>query len=539
MLEKRALTCTALLAALMIPSCSSRGGSADAHPPSRVLQAKLRQHVSVEIPFDARELPPWSRAVLRTLVAAVNPLERAYWEQASPGAWARWQALRASTAPDDVRRARLMQLHGGRFDRFQEMEPFDGHLPRSPGAGFYPPFLTRDELRKHLAADPAARSALLSPWAVIRRSGDGLHAVPYHLHYPGPARQTAADLRRAAVQATDPGLSGYLEGLAIALEADAAPPDRGGLSGSLVLLTAGASPVDDDRLLGIKRAYSAIVGARDGEATRFMARLEPDLASLEEGMPFPAFLRRWSGPASVEVAVGREIRRAGSAAHGDLAAISVQEGTGGVSIILWSTVLEARLEPVLNPIVERALGEGASIGVADCLVATFARGVGQVLGPRGPEPELGRSPFLALVETAKADAASLLTLQWLEREGRLSDGEARRAHDAWLADLLRILRIGDGTRAQAAAVALNWHHERGGVANDPTTHRWRVETAGIVSSASELTRDLVQILAAGDEERARRLVHTYGPLGSHVRATLALLDEFPREVDPVVTVVWE
>ena len=170
------------LAALLAGAGSAMAGS-EAKPGStgslEDVQARLAKYAPTEMAFDARKLPEKDRQLLKHLLAASAQIDEIFWRQSYSKAAAIRDSLKAKSDPLSKALYHLVMINAGPFDRLEEGEPFYGKEKLPPGAGYYPPDLTRKELEDYVKAHPDRREALLSPTTVIKRQGkDGRRAVP-------------------------------------------------------------------------------------------------------------------------------------------------------------------------------------------------------------------------------------------------------------------------------------------------------------------------------------------------------------------------
>lgn len=548
-----------LLAAALLAAC---GG--EPAPPARtltslpepVLDAMLARHVTVDLRFDAGTLSDPDRGIVRRLVQAGEFLDRAYWEQAAPGAAAIRQKMEDSTRPIERKLGRLLRLNAGPFDRLLDGEPFLGTSLRPPGAGFYPEFASREEIEEWVARHPGSAAEILSPRTVVRREGGRLAAVPFREAYREWLDPAVALLQEAASATTDPALMSVLAGRGESLIADDPLPaelDWLSLEGRPFEFALGAYDFTDDRLLGAKGAFVASVGVIDPAATVRFEGYAADLPALEARLPLDEALRRRALP-PLRVTALWELYRGGALGYG------YQEGSlllppdpraqeaGGAKLLFWPDLIAARARLLLLPAAQIAVAElqRPAVGMDAAAEIAALHGLGHALGPRfaatpgGPVPvaESLREEH-AWVEEAKAEAVGMDALPWMIEQGRLPEANLRGDATALLASLLAAARHGASVPAgQAAIVALNWHREHGGLTHDRPSGTWAVDFDRLEESLRALARELLEIQARGDRQRAARLRRDYGRADPDLRATLARLDAIPASLTQAIEVRW-
>src|SRR5882724_5919176 len=212
-----------VLATLALPGTAQAPPGADPLAGITVvpdLAARLARWKPVEMPFDDRNLTTRERELLDKLVEASRALEDVYWRQGDPADIPLYNALRQSKSERDQTVARMLWIHGSRYDLVDENRPFLGTEPMPPGRGLYPPGLTRKEIEDYVAAHPQAKGPLLDERTVVVRTGKGLSGVPYHVAYKPYLERAAKALREAAALADDPAFAKFLRLRATALLSD-------------------------------------------------------------------------------------------------------------------------------------------------------------------------------------------------------------------------------------------------------------------------------------------------------------------------------
>jgi hypothetical protein len=501
------------------------------------IETRLAQVARIETPFDAATLPEWQRAALAELVAAGRVLDRAFWEQSSPGAWEERRALlRAGGARAEL--ADLVALHAGPFDRFDGWEPFLGPMPRSPGGGFYPPYLTPGEIERYLASHPEEGEAILAPLTVVARAGDRLAAIPYHDAYGLWLRAAAARLRVAAGAVPDAAVADAWRARADALEGGDWTLANGlwvGLPAGGLEAILGPYGLGDDRLAGVKASWEAMVGVVDEQETLRLEPLVRERATMTAEMSMPIV------PAPAQVVVAAEAFRGGRSAYGRQPVAFTLSGEPGVRAILWSNRIEARRRHLLEPLSRRLLADQqaglltAEGGFALVALREIARSL--AASPAGTPPATAAGATLeerearAVIDEARAAALGLWCVEWFARKGMLPEPLVREHHAVHLADLLAAARPADGAPAgRAAVLALNWHRERGAIRFDPSNGRWSASFEQMLPSATELAAETLAIAAGQDAARAARLVETYGIEEAAIRDLRARTADVPLEV---------
>ena len=521
---------------------------------AREIARRMKKYTVVPMDFDARTLAPRQRELLRRLVEAARLADEIFWRQTAPGNVELRERILKTRSPDDpVRRFFLMQ--GGPYDRLDHNAPFMDVPPKPPGAGFYPPDMTREEFEQWLRDHPEDKEAFLSPYTVIRRRDHGLTAIPYHVEYRDLVEPLARKLEEAAALAGHEGLRRYLRLKARAVrtddyyEADLAWID---LTDAPFDLALGPFEVYEDELNNIKAAYEATVEIVDREASRRLDRYKKSLDQLEAYLPYPEAYKEKSAGLTAAFVIVRDVYRGGQIRSGyqPVAANLPNDPrvhmTKGTKKTFWKNVLEARVNHIIVPIARRLIAPEQLDGMTPeglfdfILLHEIAHGLGPryVHGSRTPVNVALRDLY-SWIEENKADLAGLHSLRYLRDHGVIDPAMRRQHLISYLGSIFRTIRFGTGeAHGKAALVSLNYFLRHGGVRYDADRGRFAVEFDRLEDSIASLARELLMIEATGDYARAEKLEADYGKMPEVVEGALARLEDLPVDVVPEYHIRW-
>ena len=129
----------------------------------RVAKFKL-----VHMPFNSQGLTAREKEMVEKLVDASGLLDCIYWRQSDPEGLKLYLSLANSKNPQDELLRRYLKINGSRFDLIDDEKPFVGDQPMPPGRGFFPPDMTKEKFDAYVAAHPEQKTALYSPFTVVR-----------------------------------------------------------------------------------------------------------------------------------------------------------------------------------------------------------------------------------------------------------------------------------------------------------------------------------------------------------------------------------
>src|SRR5436305_6142288 len=174
------------------------------------LDKELAQWRVVRTPLDPAGLGPVQRKMVAKLVDATHYLEDIFLRQSEPEAVGLMQSLEGSKDPQDQKVLRMLRIMGSRYDLLAENKSFIGTAPMSPDRGLYPAGVTREDIEQYVKTHPEKKQEIYSPYTIVRRQGDELVGIPYHIAYRSFLEPAAKDLREAAALSADAQFANFL-----------------------------------------------------------------------------------------------------------------------------------------------------------------------------------------------------------------------------------------------------------------------------------------------------------------------------------------
>jgi len=557
-MDKRILP---LMSILTILGC---GGGGDAGPgeagmemlapgiTASDLEARVAKFEPAEIDFDDSVLEPWERAVITKLVAATDLVHAVFQQQVSPENPAWRQQLAQETGPGAEAAKTYFDIMVGPWDRLEHDEPFLDVGPKPPGAGYYPADLTKEEFDRWVESHPEQKEALTGYFTVIRRTSDGLDAVPYSSAYAESLGQIASLLREAADLSQNPSLSDYLRKRAAAFlsndyyESDLAWMD---ITGSRIEPTIGPYEVYEDNLFGYKAAFESFITVADSAASAALQQLKDHLPALERQLPIDDRYknpdRGFESPIRVvdEVYTGGDTRAGVQTTAFNLPNdVRVQEQKGSKKVMLRN-VSRAKFERILTPIGREVLAQDLVSSIdftpwfTNVVMHELAHGLGPgtITLPSGEKTTVNRAlrEHYSALEEAKADVTGLHNLSMLEKEGVYDSAFVRAAYVGHVADLFRAVRFGTAeAHGKANLIQFDWLREKGALHYDETTGRFDGDLAAIVAANRDLAHEILTIQATGDYDRAVQFIARYTTMRPELQSTLDRLSGVPVDIRP-------
>ncbi|MWV28454.1 dipeptidyl-peptidase 3 family protein [Aurantiacibacter rhizosphaerae] len=446
----------------------------------------------------------------------------------------------------------MFDLHYGPWDTIADNQPFYGTGDWPEGAGFYPADLTRAEFDAYLAAHPDQRDALMSPYTVVKRQGDGFVAVPYSQEYAEFLQPAAALLRQASQITTNPSLKRFLSLRADSFlsddyfESEMAWMD---LTDTPIEVAIGPYEVYTDRLYGTKTAFESFVTLKNPEESAALDRYVGYLRDMEGNLPIDPQYHNFARGFESPIAVADQIHGGGDNVPGvQTIAFNlpnderVREAKGAKKVIL-SNVLGAKFDRILDPIADVVLAQEQAALVSRRYMQLFTlfHELSHSLGPGtitvdGQETTVNaqlREQYSAL-EESKADVMGIYNLLYMMERGELPASEKSELLATYVAGLFRSMRFGiEEAHGKGAAAQYGYLLDYGAYAWDADKGHYVIDEDKLVSGLTQLLRTELMLQATGDYAGTIAFFDKYAHLDEHAKAAIAGMDTIPVDIRPI------
>ncbi|HEY0626993.1 MAG TPA: hypothetical protein VGD10_09690 [Allosphingosinicella sp.] len=488
------------------------------------------------------------RQVVNLLIQAAGYMDQIYIRQRSVDN----PRIRAEIAAGGNRALLdMFDLHYGPWDTLAENHPFYGDRPMPPGAGFYPADLTKEAFDAYLAANPAQKDELTSPYTVVRRQGDRLVAVPYSVEYREWLEPAARLLEQAAGVTSNASLKRFFTTRAQAFrsndyyQSELAWMD---ITGTPIEPVIGPYEVYTDTLYGTKTAFEAYITVQDPQASGALAKYKQLLPDMERNLPVEERYKNFNRPFTSPILVADQVRGGGDNVPGvQTIAFNlpnderVREQKGAKKVIL-ANVLGAKYDRILAPMAEFVLvPEQARLVTKKYMTnETLFHELSHSLGP-GTITLNGRQTTVnaelkdvySASEEAKADVMGVHNILYMMDRGELPAAEREQALATYVAGIFRAVRFGiDEAHGRGAALQYSYLKEKGAFAWVPAQRRFRIDYARLASGIRDLTAELVRLQGNGDYAGTKAFFDRYAKLDEEARTVLAATAHIPTDIQP-------
>lgn len=546
---RRALIALSLATApvALLAACSPAAEQAEAG--GYDMAASRASIADVDMAPDTSYLTDEERQVVNLLIEASAYMDEIYLRQRGQGL----PEMRAEIeASGDADMLDMFDRNFGPWDSVDDNHPFYGDTAWPEGAGFYPEDLTREEFDAYLEANPDQREALMSPYTVVKRDGDGFIAVPYSEEYAEFLQPAAEKLREAAEITTNPSLKRFLNLRADAFldddyfESEMAWMD---LEDTPIEVAIGPYEVYTDRLYGTKTAFESFVTLKNPEESAALDRYVGYLRDMEGNLPIPDADKNIQRGFESPIAVADQIHGGGDNVPGvQTIAFNlpnderVREAKGAKKVIL-SNVLGAKFDRILDPIADVVLSQDQAALVSRKYMQLFTlfHELSHSLGPgtitldgrQTTVNEQLREQYSAL-EESKADVMGIYNLLYMMERGELPESEKSELLATYVAGLFRSMRFGiEEAHGKGAAAQYGYLLDYGAFAWDADADHYVIDEDKLVSGITELLRTELMLQARGDYEGTKAFFEQYAHLDEHAEAAIAGMDNIPVDIRPL------
>jgi hypothetical protein len=516
------------------------------------LDARLARFKPIKMPFRQEALSPREVQLVHKLVDAANYIEQIYWRQSDPEGLKLYLSLSGSTNPQDVKLRHFLKINGSRYDLVDDMKPFVGTDPAPPGRALYPPRLTRDDIEKYVQQHPDQKAAIYGDYTVVRRKGDALVAVPYHVEFAEFVKPATAALREAAALSDDPGFAKFLRLRADALldddyyQSDLAWLDLNNPKFDLIL-----APYETylDNLLGVKTSYGAAVLIRNEQESKKLDMYQKYVPDLQEALP----LDKADLPSKRGHLTPMEVMdapfRTGDLLHGyqsvadNLPNDARVHAAKGSKKIFFNNFMDARVNEIILPLAKRLMRDDQAVKASGegYLASTLMHEISHELGPNYSRTAQGQREIREAIggsfsglEEAKADVVGMFGLQWLQAHGVISKEKLEEDYISYVAGNLRTIRFGIAEpHGRAEMMEFSYLSEQGAITRDATTGRYAVVVEKMPAAIAVLAKELLEQEATGDRIRSEAWFTKYAVLPPELQAALAKVSDIPVDVEPI------
>jgi hypothetical protein len=215
----------------------------------------------------------------------------------------------------------------------------------------------------------------------------------------------------------------------------------------------------------------------------------------------------------------------------------------GAKKIFFKNFMDARVDYVVLPIARKLMrpDQAAKVSEDAYLTCVLMHEIAHELGPAYARPggvqvdirEAIGAVFGAL-EEAKADIVGMFGVKWLTDKAALPKARLNDYYNAFVAGMFRTLRFGAAeAHGMAQMMEFNFLSQEKAITRDPATGRYVVDPVRMPPAITKLSKELLEMEAAGDRPRAEAWFKKYGVMPPELKTALQSAKDVPVDIDPV------
>ena len=203
--------------------------------------------------------------------------------------------------------------------------------------------------------------------------------------------------------------------------------------------------------------------------------------------------------------------------------------------------MDARVNYVILPLAKQMMiPEQASKASAEGYMATTVlHEISHGLGPsyshvngKQVDIRIAIGPTYSGLEEAKADVVGMFGLKWLIDHGALPKDRLQEFYASYLSGIFRTVRYGIAeAHGKAEMMEFNYLSEHGAIKREGD--HYSVDYARMPGAIADLAKELLEIEATGDRQRAENWFARYDKMPATLSAALNKVHGVPVDVDPI------
>jgi len=214
----------------------------------------------------------------------------------------------------------------------------------------------------------------------------------------------------------------------------------------------------------------------------------------------------------------------------------------GSKKIFFKNFMDARVNYVVLPLAQYMMpaDQAARASAEAYLLFTIMHEMAHGLGPAYARTATGKvsiresiGPAYSGLEEAKADVVGMFGLKWLVDRDALPKDKLEEYYASYVAGIFRTVRFGVGeAHGQAQMMEFNYLLERGAIKRQ-ASGVYAIDYPVMPGALSDLAKELLDIEATGNRERAESWFKKYDVMTSELQVSLKAAAKLPVDVAPV------
>jgi len=520
------------------------------------LQKKIAQFVPVII-TSATELTEGEKKVLDLLIEASSHLDPIFNRQVWKGYKELREKLEADKTPLGKAKLEYFDIMRGPWDRQDHQKPFAVDFEKSVGAGFYPEDLDEEKLKRYLDENPEDAAALNSLVTMVDREADGKLVATNYSQIFRAHLEPAHQLMNQAAELTDnESLRKFLQYRSAAfLSDDYYQSDKDWMDlNSKIEVTIGPYEVYEDTLAAQKAAFESFVTITDPVESEKLSLYKSLLPEMEQNLPIPDEMKSSRGAESpirvVDLVFSSgESRKSVQTIAFNLPNDERVRKEKGAKKVMLRNLIAAKFKTILNPIAATLMKRKQLplLSQEAFFNNVLFHELSHSLGPAfvgndeaNGEVRAALGSSYSGLEEGKADVMGIYNILFMVEKGLIPKEMTNKVLFTYISGLFRTLRFGvSEAHGKGAALQLNRFLEEGSVQLLPTDQSYQVNFKKLMTSVTNLVRDICTWQHNGDKSVVDAVFEKYGALDEATKTSLARLNAVAVDIKPCYPLAGE
>lgn len=444
---------------------------------------------------------------------------------------------------EDPKVRAFAEINYGPWDRLNGDKAFLTNTPdKNPGAEFYPPDMSKEEL---INSDLAQKDNLYS---MISRDLEGnLIEVAYSEYFADELAEASGLLTKAAELAENEAFANYLRMRAKALlsnEYQASDMAWMEMKDNPIELVIGPIETYEDQLFGYRAAFESYVLLKDLSWSERLAKYADYLPELQRGLPVPDQYKTEMPGSNADLNAYDVIYYAGhsNAASKTIAInlpndeqVQLEKGTRRLQL---KNAMRAKFDHILVPISEQLITPEQRKHItfnaffANTMFHEVAHGLGIKNTLDGTSTVRGAlKEHASALEEGKADILGLYMVEQLLEKGVITEGQLEDYYVTFMAGIFRSVRFGaSSAHGKANMIRFNFFKDHGAFSRNEQG-LYRVDMEKMSSAIAALSELILTLQGDGDYQGVADLVADKGVIKDVLAADLQALTDANIAVD--------
>ncbi|RZK37888.1 MAG: Zn-dependent hydrolase [Pedobacter sp.] len=501
------------------------------------VDSRIKIYEKVKLTTNLNLLTPNERKVLPLLIQAATIMDELFWKQAYP------QRDSLLSVVKNEKTQEFIKINYGPWDRLNGDKPFVAGIGPKPITGtFYPAGMTKEALDQ---SDVQDKYGLYS---VIRKEGDKLISVPYHILYAAELQKASSLLRQAALLTEDMSFRKYLNLRAEALVTDKyKASDYAWLDMKTNGLDIIIGPIEnyEDKLFNARAAFEAYVLVKDKVWSKRLSKYVTMLPELQKGLPVPDAYKKEVPGTDSELNAYDVVYYAGDCNSGSKTIavnlpndeeIQQKKGTRRSQL---KNAMRAKFDKILVPISKELIDPEQQKYIkfdaffANVMFHEVAHGLGikNTVKGKGTVRNALQEQF-SWLEEGKADVLGLYMVTGLLKKGEL-EGDIKDYYTTYMAGILRSVRFGaSSAHGKANMQCFNYFKENGAFERT-ASGTYRVNFDKFAIAMNGLSKVILTLQGNGDKVAVEKAQKEKGIINAELQSDLDRLSKKGIPVDVV------